>query len=100
LPHFETCLSPRHHGRPGRPADPVTFDESITMAFPVVHESMTPAERVAFILHDVFRCHFAEVAETLGRTPAAYRQLTTCARSRIRASQAPAIPTTPAGRPT
>lgn len=75
------------------PADRVTLDESINMAFLVVLESMTPAERVAFILHDVFRYPFAEVAEIVGRTPAACRQLATSARRRIRASQeAPAAP--------
>src|SRR5690348_6450081 len=51
------------------PADRVTLDESVGMAFLVVLESMTPAERVAFILHDVFRYSFAEVAEIVGRTP-------------------------------
>jgi RNA polymerase sigma factor (sigma-70 family) len=76
------------------PADRVTLDESINMAFLVVLESMTPAERVAFILHDVFRYPFAEVAEIVGRTPAACRQLATSARRRIRASQAPPTPTT------
>src|SRR3954452_16488599 len=74
------------------PADRVTLDESINMAFLVVLESMTPAERVAFILHDVFRYSFAEVAEVVGRTPAACRQLASSARRRIRASQAPATP--------
>jgi RNA polymerase sigma factor (sigma-70 family) len=62
------------------PADRVTLDESINMAFLVVLESMTPAERVAFILHDVFRYPFAEVAEIVGRTPAACRQLASSAR--------------------
>jgi RNA polymerase sigma-70 factor (ECF subfamily) len=75
------------------PADRVTLDESISMAFLVVLDSMTPAERVAFILHDVFRYSFAEVAEIVGRTPAACRQLASSARRRIRASQAPATPT-------
>ena len=46
------------------PADRVTLDESINMAFLVVLESMTPAERVALILHDVFRYSFAEVARS------------------------------------
>ena len=63
------------------------------MAFLVVLESMTPAERVAFILHDVFRYPFAEVARIVGRSPAACRQLASSARRRIRASQAPATPT-------
>jgi ketosteroid isomerase-like protein len=70
----------------------VTLDESVNMAFLVVLESMTPAERVAFILHDVFRYSFAEVAEIVGRTPAACRQLASSARRRIRAGQAPATP--------
>jgi RNA polymerase sigma-70 factor (ECF subfamily) len=54
---------------------------------------MTPAERVAFILHDVFGYPFAEVAEIVGRTPAACRQLASSARRRLRAPQAPATPT-------
>ncbi|HEX2745119.1 MAG TPA: RNA polymerase sigma factor SigJ [Streptosporangiaceae bacterium] len=75
------------------PADRVTLDESVNMAFLVVLESMTPAERVVFILHDVFRYAFAEVAEIVGRTPAACRQLASSARRRIGASQALATPT-------
>ncbi|MEV7092621.1 RNA polymerase sigma factor SigJ [Amycolatopsis sp. NPDC051045] len=71
------------------PADHVTLDESITMAFLVVLESMTPAERVAFVLHDVFGYPFAEVAVVLGRTSAACRQLATAARRRIGAAKAP-----------
>jgi RNA polymerase sigma-70 factor (ECF subfamily) len=81
------------------PADRVTLDESINMAFLVVLESMTPAERVAFILHDVFRYPFAEVADIVGRSPAACRQLATSARRRHRASPAPPTPRAhPAGR--
>src|SRR5215510_643999 len=79
-------------GRPGSaaadPADRVTLDESVSMAFLVVLDSMTPAERVAFVLHDVFRYSFAEVADIVGRTQAACRQLASSARRRIRASQA------------
>jgi RNA polymerase sigma factor (sigma-70 family) len=84
-------------GRPGGaitdPADRVTLDESVSMAFLVVLESLTPAERVAFILHDVFGYSFAEVAEIVGRTPAACRQLASSARRRIRAAQTPVTPT-------
>jgi RNA polymerase sigma-70 factor, ECF subfamily len=84
-------------GRPGGaaidPADRVTLDESVNMAFLVVLESMTPAERVAFILHDVFGYPFAEVAEIVGRSPAACRQLASSARRRARAADAPATPT-------
>ncbi|SEL47737.1 RNA polymerase sigma-70 factor, ECF subfamily [Rhodococcus maanshanensis] len=78
---------------PTDPADRVTLDESVNMAFLVVLESMMPAERVAFILHDVFRYPFAEIAEIAGRTPAACRQLASSARRRIRAAQVPAVPT-------
>ncbi|WP_378740679.1 RNA polymerase sigma factor SigJ [Nocardia brasiliensis] len=75
------------------PADRVTLDESVNMAFLVVLESMTPAERVAFILHDIFRYPFADIAEVVGRSPAACRQLATSARRRIDASRPPATPT-------
>ncbi|MFE7403936.1 RNA polymerase sigma factor SigJ [Streptomyces sp. NPDC057557] len=74
------------------PADRITLDESVTMAFLVVFESMTPAERVAFVLHDVFRYPFAEVAEIVGRSPAACRQLASSARRRIAAARAEASP--------
>jgi RNA polymerase sigma-70 factor, ECF subfamily len=76
----------------GDPADRVTLDKSVSMAFLVVLESMTPAERVAFILHDVFPYPFTEVAEIVGRTPAACRQLASSARRRLRAARAPATP--------
>jgi RNA polymerase sigma-70 factor (ECF subfamily) len=83
-------------GRPSRatvdPADRVTLDESVNMAFLVVLESMTPAERVAFILHDVFRYPFGQVAEITGRTPAACRQLASSARRRLRDAQNPVAP--------
>jgi RNA polymerase sigma factor (sigma-70 family) len=74
------------------PADRVTLDESVSMAFLVVLESMTPAERVALILHDVFGYPFAEVAEITGRTPAACRKLASSARHRSRAGRGPAAP--------
>ena len=74
------------------PADRVTLDESVNMAFLVVLESMTPAERVAFILHDVFRYPFAEVADIVGRSQAASRQLASSARRRLRSSQVSATP--------
>jgi len=79
-------------GTAADPADHVTLDESVTMAFLVLLESMTPPERVAFILHDVFRYPFAQVAEVTGRTPPACRQLASAARRRVRDSAAPATP--------
>lgn len=81
-------------GRPGAdPADRVTLDESVSMAFLVVLDAMTPAQRVAFILHDVFGYPFTDVAEITGRTPAACRTLASTARRRVRAAQSPATPT-------
>jgi len=82
----------RTGGRPADPADRVTLDESVSMAFLVVLDSMTPAERVAFVLHDVFRYSFAEVAEITGRSPAACRQRASSARRRIRDAQTSAMP--------
>ncbi|MFD5624942.1 MULTISPECIES: RNA polymerase sigma factor SigJ [unclassified Streptomyces] len=79
-------------GIPSDPADRVTLDESVNMAFLVVLDLMTPAERVAFILHDVFRYSFNEVATILGRTPTACRQLASSARRRLRASQSADAP--------
>jgi RNA polymerase sigma-70 factor, ECF subfamily len=93
LPDRTEWINGRSGGTTVDPADRVTLDESINMAFLVVLESMTPAQRVAFILHDVFGYSFAEVAKIVGRTPAACRQLAASARRRIRAKQAPATPT-------
>jgi RNA polymerase sigma-70 factor (ECF subfamily) len=69
------------------PADQIVLDESVTMAFLVVLETMTPAERVAFVLHDVFRYSFAEIARVLGRTPGACKQLAASARRRVEAAR-------------
>ncbi|WP_280264691.1 RNA polymerase sigma factor SigJ [Nocardia wallacei] len=74
------------------PADRITLDESVTMAFLVVLESMTPAERVALVLHDVFGYSFGEVAEIVGRSPAACRQLASSARRRTRTARDPGAP--------
>ena len=93
LPEPTEWITGRSGGSTIDPADRVTLDDSVNMAFLVMLESMTPAERVAFILHDVFRYRFAEVAEIVGRTPAACRQLATSARRRLRDTQTPVIPT-------
>ncbi|WNV75172.1 RNA polymerase sigma factor SigJ [Geodermatophilus sp. DSM 44513] len=69
------------------PADRVTLDESVSMAVLVVLEAMTPAERVAFVLHDVFRYSFTEVSEIVGRTPQACRKLASSARQRLNTSR-------------
>src|ERR1700733_6144271 len=82
---------PRRYGLPPRHRRPL--DELVSMAFLVVLESMTPAERVVFILHDVFGYPFTEIARIVGRTPAACRQLASSGRRRIRAVHPPAAPT-------
>jgi RNA polymerase sigma-70 factor (ECF subfamily) len=75
----------------GDPADRVTLDESVSMGMLIVLESVTPAERVAFIMHDVFKMPFAEIADIVGRTPATCRQLATSARRHIESNRHRAI---------
>jgi RNA polymerase sigma-70 factor, ECF subfamily len=65
------------------PADIVTMDESVRMALLIVLERMSPAERVVFVLHDVFDFPFERIAPMVKRTPAACRQLASRARRRI-----------------
>jgi RNA polymerase sigma-70 factor (ECF subfamily) len=77
----------------GDPADRVTLDESVSMALLVVLESLTAGERVAFVLHDVFGAPFEEVADVLGTTPAAARQLASRARRDVEARR-PRFPAT------
>ncbi|MDQ0644409.1 RNA polymerase sigma factor SigJ [Microbacterium murale] len=73
---------------PVDPLDRVTLDESVSLALMVVLESLTPAGRVAFVLHDIFAVPFAEIAETVGRTPDATRRLASQARRRVRERRA------------
>jgi len=65
------------------PADRITLDESVRMAMLVVLERLTPAERATFVLHDVFRFSFEDVATIVGRSVEACRQLASRARRRI-----------------
>ncbi|MHC2997730.1 RNA polymerase sigma factor SigJ [Microbacterium sp. HJ5] len=84
LPEPVPGESPIAASAPVDPLDRVTLDDSISTALLVVLESLTPAERVAFVLHDVFGVPFAEIAEAVGRTPDAARQLASQARRRVR----------------
>jgi RNA polymerase sigma-70 factor, ECF subfamily len=70
------------------PAGRLTVDESVSMALLVVLETLSPAERTAFVLHDVFAVPFDTIAEVVGRSPAACRQLAARARAHVTA-QAP-----------
>ena len=65
------------------PADRITLDESVSYALLALLEQLTPAERTAFVLHDVFDVPFGEVAQVVGRTPEAVRQLASRARRHI-----------------
>jgi RNA polymerase sigma-70 factor (ECF subfamily) len=65
------------------PADRVTLDESVRMALLIVLEQLTPAERAAFVLHDIFQFPFETVATIVGRSPAACRQLASRARRHV-----------------
>jgi len=68
----------------GDPLDRVTLDDAVSTALLMVLESMTPPERVAFVLHDVFGTPFDEIAELVGRSPEAARQLAASARRHVR----------------
>ena len=77
------------------PADRVTLDESVSYALLTVLEQLTPAERTAFVLHDVFDVAFPEVAEIVGRSPDSVRQLASRARRHVVAER-PRRPVSPA----
>jgi RNA polymerase sigma-70 factor (ECF subfamily) len=68
------------------PADRVTLDDGVRLALLVVLERLSPAERVAFVLHDIFGVPFEAVAETVGRPEATCRQLARRARVKLEAS--------------
>lgn len=74
------------------PLDRITLDDDVSTALLVVLEAMTPAERVAFVLHDVFAVPFDEIAEAVGRSSAAVRQLAASARRRVRENRAATVP--------
>ena len=65
--------------------DPVERSEAVSLAVLVVLETLTPLERAVFVLHEVFGYQLAEVAEIIGRTPAAVRQLAHRAREHVQA---------------
>jgi RNA polymerase sigma-70 factor, ECF subfamily len=72
------------------PAERVTLDDSVRMALLVVLERLTPAERAAFVLHDLFRFSFDDVARIVGRSPQACRQLASRARQHVQQQTGPA----------
>jgi RNA polymerase sigma-70 factor, ECF subfamily len=73
----------------GDPEDEAVLADSVGLALLVVLDTLTPAERLAFVLHDMFALPFTEVAAVLGRSPAAARQLASRARRRVRGAPGP-----------
>jgi RNA polymerase sigma-70 factor, ECF subfamily len=76
----ETGVDPEHEALLG---------DSLGLALLAVLDALTPAERVAFVLHDVFGVPFLEIAPIVGRSPAAVRQLASRARRRVRGAPVP-----------
>ena len=72
------------------PEQEAQMADSVGLALLVVLEALTPAERVAFVLHDMFDLSFAEIAPIVGRSPTAARQLASRARRRVRGAATPA----------
>jgi RNA polymerase sigma-70 factor, ECF subfamily len=72
-----------------QPEEEVLLANSVGLALLVVLDTLTPAERMAFVLHDTFELPFEEIAPMLGRTPAAARQLASRARRRVRGAAVP-----------
>jgi RNA polymerase sigma-70 factor (ECF subfamily) len=69
------------------PAEEAELADSVGLAMLVVLETLTPAERIAFVLHDMFGVPFSEIGEIAGRTPDAARQLASRARRRVRGAR-------------
>src|SRR5262249_2198660 len=69
------------------PEDEVWLADSVGLALQVVLETLAPAERLAFVLHDMFDLPFEEIAPLVGRSPAAARQLASRARRRVRGAE-------------
>jgi RNA polymerase sigma factor (sigma-70 family) len=70
--------------RAADPEEEAVLADSVGLALLVVLDTLAPAERVAFVLHDVFDVSFEEIGSIVGRTPAAARQLASRARRRVR----------------
>ncbi|MFI7403658.1 sigma-70 family RNA polymerase sigma factor [Streptomyces sp. NPDC049541] len=70
------------------PEQDALLADSVGVALLVVLETLTPAERLAFVLHDLFAVSYEEVAEIVGRSPEAARQLASRARRRVRGAEA------------
>jgi RNA polymerase sigma-70 factor (ECF subfamily) len=73
-----------------RPEEEALLTDSVGLALQVVLDALAPAERLAFVLHDMFDLPFEEIAPMVGRSPTAARQLASRARRRVKGAEAPA----------
>ena len=73
-----------------QPEEEALLADSVGLALLVVLDTLSPAERLAFVLHDMFELPFEEIAPMVGRTPAAARQLASRARRRVKGAELPA----------
>lgn len=79
-------------GKERDPEDEALLADSVGLALRVVLDLLTPQERLAFVLHDIFGLPFEEIAAMADRTPAAARQLASRARRRVKGAEVPAGP--------
>ena len=73
-----------------QPEEEALLADSVGLALLVVLDTLSPAERLAFVLHDMFELPFEEIAPMVGRTPTAARQLASRARRRVKGAEIPA----------
>jgi RNA polymerase sigma-70 factor (ECF subfamily) len=73
-----------------QPEEEAVLADSVGLALLVVLDKLSPAERLAFVLHDMFKLSFEEIAPMVGRSPAAARQLASRARQRVKGAEIPA----------
>jgi len=83
----EQLLEAPENPRQANPAEEAILADSVGSALLIVLRTLTPAERVAFVLHDLFDLSFEEIAPIVGRSEAAARQLASRARRRVRGGQ-------------
>jgi RNA polymerase sigma-70 factor (ECF subfamily) len=72
------------------PEEEAVLADSVGLALLVVLDTLSPAERLAFVLHDMFQLPFEEIAPMVGRSPSAARQLASRARRRVKGAEVPA----------
>lgn len=80
------------------PAELTAQSDQVSVALLILLETLSPAERIAFVLHDVFGQPFEEIANVLDRSPEAARQLASRARRRVRGAEEPTRPNRERGR--